>query len=1351
MKKLLLLFIALVTSLGTTWAANKTVYLEPNIWDAIDATEYYAVYSWGGAQEAAFYDMEAVAGTSYFKATIPDDRTGITFTRAGSAANAKNWDNKWNQTEDITLPASSNSVAYFITSWSDGADGKSTARYSATLPNYALLGTALATSGTAANAIDGNNGTRWESASSDPQTWQVDLGTAKTFNTISIRWEGAYGKTFTIEVGDNVDGDGYLTGGTQVVNIENQTLAGFPYVQDFKFDAKTARYIKFTGTARGTGYGYSFWEFGVYNLAEDLAVTSLELTSDKTNLTVGGTANLTAVGKDQLDGIIETGALTWESSVPAVGTVADGVFTALTAGTTEITAKKGDIVSNAVTITVVAGEKIDLFTNWISRVYTLGADTKAASRDGMVDTNDGSLWELHGTTAADETSRTYETGFIVDLNGIYDITKISIHFEGACSEAFGLAFAGEDGVFGSNVYTGGKTGINNHTEEFQGESVTDARYVKFLSTKASSEWGVKIYDFSVYGIQKSVVTDTENPTVNATEAAKTDESITLTLSGTDNSSKYLTYEVAANGIAATYFFGAAGANTTATLNNLAAGTTYNFAIYSIDSKGNRSAIKELSVKTTGETFVLTAAPAPTKAAEDVMSIYSDAYTPATTYGYGGWDQSTQVGTETVDEDNMLHLTNFNYLGFEYATQLNLSGMEYLHIDILPMQAMDFGITPILVAAGSGTKTENSQSVGTLNVKEWNSIDIPMTQFADMDFTQLSHQLKIDKGTGSDVVYVDNIYFWKSPATPTKTVTFVNSGNWAHVYAYAWNGEGDVTASWHGDLLTNNGDNTYTYTTTGEPTYIIFNDGIDDGAQTGDLVFEDGATYNVQGKVGNYSITFINDENWTKVYVHAYGQKSNGDWYDINGWPGDELTDNGDGTFTWNTTLGSTAFVKFANQNGEFPGEASAFVNGATYNYIGIPAVMGYYIVGSMNGWTVGDADYKMVQNAGADHEYMKVAVPLTTTDKIKVVYTRDGVQATWYPDGANFNADGNKITADDNYTVYFNTAGDGDTDYWYQGYIYIAQEDVLADRGVDATTGAHVITGPWDGGAFGTLDAASQATSYDLTNIDANLGGGTFDTVKKNALFIRRADQNIGKNSVVDNGDGTYTGYNIEILDWNEYSGQNTEMNTKISPITGTVNYHRTVPAQNVYFTQVVPFTMAVPANITAYEATTSTSSAGVVNVTFSEVTTMQAGVPYLLTATDAGAHFLNATSLDFSAGSDANLTDCAFKATYAPVNPVPANTYVVAKGSTTAEFRLASTGSYIPAFRAYLQLNDPAAKINVLIDDATGIHSASADMLNALFNIYSIDGKVVRHNADTAVDLPKGVYIINGKKVVVK
>ena len=93
----------------------------------------------------------------------------------------------------------------------------------------------------------------------------------------------------------------------------------------------------------------------------------------------------------------------------------------------------------------------------------------------------------------------------------------------------------------------------------------------------------------------------------------------------------------------------------------------------------------MTAQTTGDVFILTAAPAPTHEAVNVVSIYSNAYEPATAYSIGGWGQATQTSFETVDGDEMYVFTNFNYLGFEYTTDVDLAGMEYLHVDVLPMQ------------------------------------------------------------------------------------------------------------------------------------------------------------------------------------------------------------------------------------------------------------------------------------------------------------------------------------------------------------------------------------------------------------------------------------------------------------------------------------------------------------------------------------------------------------------------------------------------------------------------------------------------------------------------------------------
>ena len=119
--------------------------------------------------------------------------------------------------------------------------------------NLALNKTAIATSATenhpASNAVDGDPATRWESALSDPQTLQIDLGEDKTFRSIVIVWETACSKDFTITAHASEGAtfsDGYLDNGTEIFNFTGNTTSGKKrYTQIIKFDAATtARYVK---------------------------------------------------------------------------------------------------------------------------------------------------------------------------------------------------------------------------------------------------------------------------------------------------------------------------------------------------------------------------------------------------------------------------------------------------------------------------------------------------------------------------------------------------------------------------------------------------------------------------------------------------------------------------------------------------------------------------------------------------------------------------------------------------------------------------------------------------------------------------------------------------------------------------------------------------------------------------------------------------------------------------------------------------------------------------------------------------------------------------------------------------
>ncbi len=166
----------------------------------------------------------------------------------------------------------------------------------------------------------------------------------------------------------------------------------------------------------------------------------------------------------------------------------------------------------------------------------------------------------------------------------------------------------------------------------------------------------------------------------------------------------------------------------------------------------------------------TNAQVPDKLAENVISIYSDSYTSVATNYNPYWGQSGSVNT-TFDPTSggtnfAMAYTNFNYQGTELTTQ-NASGMEYLHVDIWTSSATVIQVTPINNGAGTGAG-EALVNVPLVN-GGWSSVDIPKSDFTGMTWDKV-FQLKFANGGANATIYLDNIYFWKTPADPNKDAT-----------------------------------------------------------------------------------------------------------------------------------------------------------------------------------------------------------------------------------------------------------------------------------------------------------------------------------------------------------------------------------------------------------------------------------------------------------------------------------------------------------------------------------------------------------------------------------------------------
>ena len=532
--------------------------------------------------------------------------------------------------------------------------------------NYALKSngsSATASSGTAEAAIDGNEGTRWESASTDDETWTLDMGQSRTFNTIKILWEGAYCTEFTISY--SADGE------TWTIFHDEKALAAAGWQTIYKESSVTGRYVQYHGTKRATGYGQSFFEFQVF---------------------------------------------------------------------------MGDA----------------------PKVYTQIPVTLVAQSDGdnsaerALDGNDGTEWQGRpaGVSGGDDEARTFDAWFVVDLGGFYEIEMISIKFEGACSQLYHIDFSLDNSNWVLGYDYVGNAGINGHTDELTSEVLDNyqkVRYIRFWSTKAATEWGMKIFEFKVFGKEYVDSDDTEKPVMTSAQlVSKTWSSVVIAVAATDNNEVAKFHVVdATNGIDAKY----APTDGKITVTGLTAATAYNFTITAIDVAQNESAnSKAVAVTTDAHLIAPTqAAAAPTWPAAQVKAIYSPTYNADC--NFQEWGSGTVYSQDTYGKKYTV--TNGGYFGVD-GFSINAMTMEALHYDIWIDVDATLRIVPI---CRNSTDTGNEPEYGefvNLKGQQWNSIDLALNEgeFAKTTNWSNVYQVKIDNAANL-TFWVGNAYFYRS--------------------------------------------------------------------------------------------------------------------------------------------------------------------------------------------------------------------------------------------------------------------------------------------------------------------------------------------------------------------------------------------------------------------------------------------------------------------------------------------------------------------------------------------------------------------------------------------------------------
>jgi hypothetical protein len=156
---------------------------------------------------------------------------------------------------------------------------------------------------------------------------------------------------------------------------------------------------------------------------------------------------------------------------------------------------------------------------------------------------------------------------------------------------------------------------------------------------------------------------------------------------------------------------------------------------------------------------------PARNAEDVISLFSDAYTDITVDTWRtDWSAATYEET-TVAGNAVKKYSDLDNVGIETTSStVDITGMTHFHIDVWSADFTFFGVKIVDFGAdgayAGGDDTEHELGF-TPNQGEWVSFDIPMSDFTGLTTKEhIAQYILIGQPTGTTTIYVDNIYFYK---------------------------------------------------------------------------------------------------------------------------------------------------------------------------------------------------------------------------------------------------------------------------------------------------------------------------------------------------------------------------------------------------------------------------------------------------------------------------------------------------------------------------------------------------------------------------------------------------------------
>ncbi len=354
-----------------------------------------------------------------------------------------------------------------------------------------------------AAAVDGitTGESRWESSVADNQWFYVDLGEKQNLDHVRIYWEAAFSSQYSLYVADELtdamlanlsdeeSANDFAAGWTKVTDVTNESYDAIKDGNDVQEIGKEGRYVAINCLKRGTGYGNSFYEFKVYGGPYEFGYSEsiLNVIPDVPAGYVGTTINFSADGFNMDGSPLDFAGAVWTMNGEPM-TSQTVTFDTKGFYTVKVVAANG--VEGKTTVGI-----FDVADNFVTpSLQTQQSENTTADASKAIDGDAGTMWTAEASGAND-----FDAWMVVDLGSELDVNGCYLHWEGATSAEYTVEVS-TDGVEYTSVfsYASNASMQDRYDWVFDGES-HKARFVKIHSTKANTQWGVKLKELQIFG------------------------------------------------------------------------------------------------------------------------------------------------------------------------------------------------------------------------------------------------------------------------------------------------------------------------------------------------------------------------------------------------------------------------------------------------------------------------------------------------------------------------------------------------------------------------------------------------------------------------------------------------------------------------------------------------------------------------------------------------------------------------------------------------------------------------------------------------------------------------------------